>query len=296
MAEDAPAKAEERRAELDNVQRRFDALIQKRNELNDASRQLRQERDLLNNGRQEFRDRLEKAKTERERCNALMAEARTRRNEFQGQAKALIGSRKGKAGAMAQSLPLQVRQLEKQVRDLEFQQQTTQITIEKERELLKVLKAKGTELAQLKTQLTAQREIKVDLDNIDGSISELFAQADLAHKEMQAHYAEAQQHHEEFVKAIEESRVVSREADGKHKEFVAARIAADDAHQKAMELREKMIAIQGERRAEFEADRRELREVNQAARQAVADPRRLEEKAEDDLALLKTGGKIRIGL
>jgi uncharacterized coiled-coil DUF342 family protein len=287
-----PRTEKDPRAEYDNLQKRYDAYVQKRNELNDLARQLRQERDLLNEGRRKFRERMDEAAAERDRLNAEMKAAKERRNELQAQAKQLIEQRKGKAGGVAKSLPLQARQLEKQVKDLVHKQETQPHTIEDERELLKLIKAKQTELDQLRKQLDASREIKVDLNDLDSSIDELFRMADAEHEKVKALNKEANRFHEEFLQAAQEARVVNKEANEKHQEFVNAKERADEQHQKAMELKEQMITLRNDRRQEIESQRREVREYNQEARRKVSDPGAMDERADDALEALKKGGKI----
>ncbi len=87
---------------------------------------------------------------------------------------------------------------------------------------------------------------------------------------------------------------VTREGNEKHRGYVEARMGADEQHQKAMELREQMIGLRNERRAEYEANKKELYDVNRAAREAVT--RGIEEKAEEGLEALKKGGKISFGI
>lgn len=296
MAESTQVKPADSRAQMDNLQNKYDSFVQKRNELNDAARQLRQERDMLHDARKRFKDQMDAAKVKRDELNAKMREAKTRRNELQAQAKELIKSRQSKGGEVSKSLPLQARQLEKQIQEMELRQQTQPHTIEKERELLKQIKAKGQELAEIRTKLDVNREVKVDLNNLDQAIDDLFKQADEAHNEVQAFHKEASKFHDEFVQAVEESRVLTREANEKHKAYIEARERSNEQHAKAMELREQMITIRGERRAEYEAHKRELQDYNKGVQQAVADPKRLEEKAKDDLDALKKGGKISFGM
>ncbi len=280
------------RKDYENLQKRYDAFVQKRNELNDLGRQLRQERDLLNEGHREFRKRMDEASKKRDELNAKMREAKKRRNEFQAQAKQLIGQRKGKAGGGEKSIPLQVRQLEKEVRDLDRKQETQPHTIHEERDLLKIIKAKQEELTELRKKMEAHRALKVDLSDLDGSIDELFRLADAEHEQVKAFNKEATKWHDEFVKAAEEGRVVQREGNEKHQEFIAVREKADEQHKKAMELKEKMISIRNEERKEREAHRRELKEYNESVRQEVADPKKMDEHADDALDALKKGGKI----
>ena len=103
---------------------------------------------------------------------------------------------------------------------------------------------------------------------------------------------EAQTHHEAFIAAVKETRVLVAEANKKHDEFVACKTKADEMHNKAMELREKVMAVKGERAAQYRAEKNEIRGINDRARQAVNDPAARKRAEDSALELLKKGGKI----
>src|SRR4029077_19331793 len=108
--------------------------------------------------------------------------------------------------------------------------------------------------------------VAVDLGEADASIDALFAKADEEHEIVSKFMKEAQAHHEAFIAAVKETRVLVNEANKKHEEFVACKTKADECHNKAMEMREKVMQIRGERKAEFDARRKEVQEVNTVAR------------------------------
>lgn len=296
MADKGQANRGDDRAQMDNLQKRYDNYVEKRNELNDLGKKLRAERDMLNDATKDFRARMDAAKTQRDKLNAEMREAKKRRNEFQEQAKALIASKQAKGGDFSKSLPLQARHLEKEIRDMEYQHMTQPQSIEKERDFLKALKAKKEELAELQEQLDENKSLKVDLDDLDTAIDDLFKRADEEHAKVQALHKESNKHHEEFVEALEESKVVRTEANDKHKEYIATRERADEQHNKAMEIREQLLAIRGEQRAERERARNEIRAFNNQAKQALNDPNKRKEVEEDAISALKKGGKISLGV
>ena len=217
------------------------------------------------------------------------------RNAYQDQAKALIAEKKGKAGAVSSSLPLQVRKLRNDLQAMVEQQQTTTLTIAKERVLVEKIGETWKELKLKEQELAKQKTVAADLSETDGSIDALFAKADEEHEIVSKFMKEAQQHHEAFIAAVKETRVLVAEANKKHDEFVACKTKADEYHTKAMELREKVVQIRGEKKAEYDARRKELQEVNQVARRNVADPRGIERAQESALEQLKKGGKIQLG-
>lgn len=294
VTSEAPAAVSQ--AEADNLQKRFDSLIEKRNELNNLARGLRDSRNLLNDQNKEFRNRMDQAKEARDRYNKLMREAKDKRNEYQAQAKELIAQKQKKTGDQTKSPALQARHLEKEIHDMEYRHQTQTHTVEQERDLLKALKEKGAELRQLKVQLAATASADSNLDDLDASINDLFKKADEAHAEVQKLHGESNRHHEAFVSALEEAKVVQKEANTKHKEYIAVREKADESHNKAMEMREELLTIRNERRSEREKSRQEINAFNNQARDALNSPEKRDELEQDAISMLKKGGKLSFGV
>lgn len=281
--------------EIRNLQDKFHNLLDQRNHYNDLAKEARDGRNLLNDQRREKAELLEELKGKRDAANDEMRKHKERRNAYQDQAKALIAQKKGKTGALERSLPLRVRKLRNDIENALERQETTVMAPHKERDLIDSVRHMQAELDRLEKELAKQKTIEVDLDDTDQAIDQLFAQADAEHEKVKKWNETARGHHEKFVATIKEIRVVQKEADTKHKEFVAIKEKADEYHNKAMELREKVMAVRGERRAEFQRRRDEINSVNRAARQNVNDPKAIEKANEDALEQLKKGGKISLG-
>lgn len=290
------------RVELENLGRKADAIVQKRNEFNAQAVAARDERNLLNDKRNQLFDQMDPIKQERDGHNAKMREAIALRNEFQAQAKALIQQKRARfkkdlkpGEKLPQNPHFRARELLAEIKDLEFSQQTRVLTIQKENELIKQLRLKQHEYVKVRREAEQSKKLKVDLGEAETAIDALFAKADEQHKVVQNEYKLAQGAHERYVKLVNEVGSVGAEANKHHKHFLELREKADAEHKAFLELREKMLELKGQ---EF-ADRREAREVikeqSRKVRQAVADPTRLGEYAESALEKLKKGGKIQIG-
>ena len=283
------------RPDLRNLQDKFNSLLEQRNSFNDLARKAADERNQLNEQRRTRSAVIEEHKTKRDAANEEMRKHKELRNAYQDQAKALIAEKKGKVGAVSHSLPMQVRKLRNDLQAKVELQQTTTLTIAKERVLVEEISELWKELKAKEAELKQQSAVKVDLSEADQSIDALFAKADEEHEQVTKWMKEAQAHHEAFIAAVKETRVLVNEANKKHDEFVACKTKADEYHQKAMELREKVMAVRNERKAEYDARRQEVREVNQVARKNVSDPRGIERAQESALDQLKKGGKISLG-
>lgn len=294
-AEGEGGEKKEAYVDIRNLQDKFNSLLEQRNNFNDLARKAADERNQLNEQRRSKAAGIEASKAARDAANEEMRKHKELRNAYQDQAKALIAEKKGKAGAVSSSLPLQVRKLRNDLQSMVEQQQTTTLTIAKERVLVEKIAETWKELKAKEQELQKQKSVQVDLSDADQTIDALFAKADEEHEIVTKFMKEAQAHHEAFIAAVKETRVLVNEANAKHAEFVACKTKADEYHTKGMELREKVMQIRGEKKAEFDARRKEVQEVNTVARRNVADPRGIERAQESALEQLKKGGKISLG-
>lgn len=284
-----------RPVDVRNLQDKFNSLIEARNQSNDLARAAADARNQLNEARRGKSEEIETHKAARDAANEVMRTHRAARDAYQEQAKALIAQKKGKAGALDRSLHLQVRKLQNDIAAMVEQQQTAVLSPSKEKVLVEKIRDLFLELKAKEAELKQQKVVEVDLSDTDGSIDDFFAKADAEHVQVVAALKEAQGHHEKFIAGVKEIRMLVSEANKKHAEFVAHKQKADESHTRAMELREKVMAVRSERKAEFDAQRKEIQQVNQTARRNVADPKALDRLKDDALEQLKKGGKISLG-
>jgi len=88
--------------------------------------------------------------------------------------------------------------------------------------------------------------------------------------------------------------IVIAAADKKHQEFLETRDAADAQHNKARDLRDKILEIRAEKRAERDEQRRDLAEVNASVRKELLDKDKLDKAADSALKQLLSKGKIEL--
>jgi uncharacterized coiled-coil DUF342 family protein len=289
------------RQEIENLSKKADMFAQKRNEFNDQARAARGERDLLHGKQKEFYDQMDALKKERDALNAQLQAAKELRGTYQNEAKRLIADKRSKfkkddaPGAPPRNPHFLARELQAEINDLEFSQQTRVLSVAQENELIKQLRLKRVALEKVRKDAEKARQLKVELGDADKAIDELFAKAEEQHQLVVALHKQSNEVHEKFVKLVNELGTLRAEANKHHKRFLEMREKADAEHKQFVELREKMLELKGQ---EF-ADRREAREVikqqRQRVRHAVADPRGLDQHAESALEQLKKGGKIRLG-
>lgn len=280
-----------------NLQAKFNALLDQRNEMHELAKAARTERDMLNEQRRVKSLDIEQHKLARDAANEVMRQHKEIRNAYQDQAKALIAAKKGKAGegAVERSLPLTVRKLRNDIQAMVEQQQITILSPSKEKVLVEKIRDLWLELKAKETELKKQKTVEVEMADTDGSIDALFAKADEEHGLVVAALKEASSHHDKFIAGVKEIRVLVQEANKKHAEFVACKEKADECHNKGMELREKVMSVRNERKAMFDAERKEIQQVNTTARRNVSDPNAIDRYKEKALDELKKGGKITLG-
>jgi uncharacterized coiled-coil DUF342 family protein len=291
LTEDA-AKKKEEIEQLRNSEKKYQALIQRRNELNDAARVIREERDLLNGKRKELRDQMDVNKKERDDFVTQMKQHKEIRNKLQQQAKDLIQKKRKKKGDFVKNLPLRFEELKADIQMMEYRQETTPMSTHDENELIKKIKEKRREFKETQKQMQKQQVIEVDITDTDNAITELFKKADEEHALVQKFYDDSQKKHDEYMKLVKEIATLINESNKKHKEYLEMRTEAQDNHDKANEMRSKIVSIKKERRSRIFEDKEILRQQNLQARKSVLDKDKLEKVADESVDELKKGRKI----
>lgn len=293
--DERPKSAEQK--ERENLEKKADLFVQKRNELNDQANLLRSERELLNGKKGELLDQMDTLKKERDGHNGQLRQHKEKRNAYQQQAKLLIAKQRGekKKAQQVMSPVFRVKELESEIRDQEYQQQTTVMTVKEENKLIASIRKKRLELSTLRKDAVKAEALSVDLRDTSQAIDQLFALADAEHQEVLRHYKLAQDAHGRFLRAFNEAAQIIAAANAKHQELVEARQKADEQHQHFLELRAKILELRGKESVERQEARAILREQRKRVHEAVEDPKKLAEAAETTLERLKRGGKISLG-
>ena len=139
---EAAMEAPKTEADVRNLQDKFNHLLDQRNQFNDLARKSAEERNQLNDHRREMAVGIEAHKTARDAANEEMRKHKELRNAYQDQAKSLIAEKKGKSGAgIERSLPLLVRKLRNDLQSKIELQQTTTLSVAKERVLVEEISA-----------------------------------------------------------------------------------------------------------------------------------------------------------
>lgn len=291
MPEEVLNKKEELE-QLKDAEKKYQAYIARRNELNDMAKVVREERDMINESRKKLKEEMDKVKKERDELVSKMRHHKEIRNKLQEQAKQLIEAKRKKKGEVFRNLPLRVEELKADFQMLEYRQETVPMSSAKENELIEKMREKRAEYERTKKLMDKQKTVEIDITDKDKAIDELFKKADEEHKMVQKYYEENQKKHEKFVKLVNELSVTIGEANKKHAQFVEIKGEANAVHDKAFEMKSKIIAIKSERRKRRDDARKAIQDQNIMARRAVMDKKTLEKIADDAVDELKKGKKI----
>lgn len=288
------AEKKEEIEQLKDAEKKYQAYISRRNELNQMAKIVREERDMLNESRKKIKEQIDELKKERDELVINMKEHKKLRNRYQEEAKKLINAKIKRKGEVFKNLPLRVEEIKADCQMLEYRQETVPMSLAEENELIESLREKRKEFKRIQKQQEKQEKVEIDITDKDKAIDELFKKADEEHTLVQKYYDESQKKHKKYIKIVNELSVGISEANKKHGQYVELRNDAQKIHEKAFEMRSKIIGIKGERRKRFQEAKKAIAEQNIKARKAVSDKKKLEEIADKSVDALKKGEKINL--
>ena len=278
------------KSELDIAEIKYRSLLDKRDEANAEASVPKDERNTLNAQKRELIDEMQELKKKRDSLVAEMRKHKSKRNELQKRAKELIGLRKGKK--FKTSLPVEIDNMRLEIHKLQMRQETTALSLPKENELIDAVRVKKKDLDELEEVYEEQKKLILEMEGVDDTITEFFKKADEEHEMVVKLSNAAQEIHETIVVQIKEISHLIAESDKKHKEFLKIRERADHYHNRAQEMREKILSERKEKRKEMAEARRVLKDQNLAAHKALFDEEKLDEDAAKALETLLTKGRV----
>ncbi len=282
-------------SELDQAEIKLESLLERRTALNQEAQLSRQERDMVHEKKRELSATLRGLKDRRAAYAAEARAHRAKRDEAQGKAKALIELRRKMRSRTGASVTQELRNLKKQIAQMEMRQQTASLTLSEENELIDELKGHLKRAKELESLKTEQDAISAEVHDLDGTITELFAIAEKEHQAAAELSAQARAVHEETLDLVAAISTLVAEGDAKHQAYLDARGKADDVHAKVVEMRDKVLSIRGAKRAEAQESRNALRDQNRSVRRTLYDEKKLEESADAALKALLQKGRVEIG-
>jgi uncharacterized coiled-coil DUF342 family protein len=280
--------------ELRSAEEKFQSLVTKRDELSQQAQAIRVERDALNDKKKELRGYLDDLRDQRRSLSSKVGNHKKKRDDLQLKAKSMIAMKQKLRSSMNKEARMSLTDKKREMHRLEMEQQTIPVPIEEEAELVKKIKNLYKQISELEGLVKEQKEIQLSVQEIDDTIDEAFKLANSEHQHLMLYVNERREIDSKLDTVVNDIGIVIAAADKKHQEFLEMRDAADAQHNKARELRDKILEIRATKRAERDEQRRDLAEVNASVRKELLDKDKLDKAADSALKQLLSKGKIEL--
>jgi len=282
-AEAKPEEVEFLRAKLRELK------IQARDELEVLRRdrdQMREYKTIRDDHNKEVRGLIESVKAEREerdRINKDISEAKDRRTAIHDQLKSVYDEIRDLRSNLVGSPSTDQRRMMRRVEELEWRQQTDQLTRDEELSIVE-------EIAKIESKLVKiglEKEKQDRISEIRRFARKLKEEASEAHEKVIELSEQSQIHHQEVVRIRPQLEEYKKSADTAHKNFVEWLKKVKDGEEKLKEIRTQIDDIQSKLR-KFTVEKRDVE------RQDLRDQQRIQtrERTEEAVEKLQSGKRL----
>lgn len=282
-AEAKPEEVEFLRAKLRELK------MQARDELEVLRRdrdQMREYKNIRDEHNKEVRGLIESVKAEREerdRINKGISEAKDRRTAIHAQLKSVYDEIRELRSNLVGSPSTDQRRMMRRVEELEWRQQTDQLTRDEELTIVE-------EIAKIEAKLVKiglEKEKQDRISELRRLARKLKEEASEAHEKVIELSEQSQIHHQEVVRIRPQLEEYKKSADTAHKNFVEWLKKVKDGEAKLKEARTQIEDIQGKLR-KFTVEKRDVE------RMEIRDQQRAQERERTDAAVekLQSGGRL----
>ncbi|MFX0053650.1 MAG: coiled-coil protein [Promethearchaeota archaeon] len=278
MTEAADAKPED----IEFLRARLRELkIQAREDLEVLRRdrdQMRQYKTVRDEHNKEVRGLIESVKAEREerdRINKEISEAKDRRSAIHAQLKSVYEEIRELRSNIVGSPSTDQRRMMRRVEELEWRQQTEQLSMDEERSIVE-------EIAKIEAKLVKIGQEKEKQDRIHEQrrlARRLKEEASEAHQRVLKLSEQSQIHHQEVVRIRPQLEEFKRSADTAHQNFVEWLKKVKDGETKLKDVRTEIDEIYGKIR-KHEAERRDTAETERKEEKKVHEQERVDAAVE----------------
>ncbi|MEE8198293.1 MAG: coiled-coil protein [Thermoplasmata archaeon] len=216
--DNANVEADRHRHRRDELNTRTKGWIEKRDTLNAQVRQHIEEAAEHRTERDSLNEAVQGAKTERETWNRKVSELLDELNRLR--------RRKTPQGA----IPLE--KLKRDLRGLEFRQQTSVLAVDKERDLIEQIARLRAEIKGREKVLEEDQEVQA----LQATVKDTKETAEHHHEEVTRLADEAQVHHDAMVSLYEQADAARGEADNAQEQFIKTKMMADKEHQRHIDF------------------------------------------------------------
>ncbi len=216
--DNANVEADRHRHRRDELNTKTKGWIEKRDALNAQVRQHIEEAAEHRTERDSLNEAVQGAKTERETWNRKVSELLDESNRLR--------RRKTPRGA----IPLE--KLKRDLRGLEFRQQTSVLAVDKERDLIEQIARLLAEIKGREKVLEEDEEVQA----LQATVKDTKETAEHHHEEVTRLADEAQVHHDAMVSLYEQADAARGEADNAQEQFIKTKMMADKEHQRHIDF------------------------------------------------------------
>lgn len=203
-----------------------------RDKLNEETRTWLKLRDELNTEVRRLMEQANKHRAERDRLNGEVRAAKQQRDEWNRKANELS---KRVSKLKKNYLPrgnIPVGQMKRKLKAMEFQQMTSVLTPDKERELIEAISKYRAEIKERERALEENPEVRKALEEA----REAKRKAEEMHNCVEELAQKAQEEHEAMLALYDQSDAVRRDADMAQSDLIRTKMGADTEHRKHIEL------------------------------------------------------------
>ena len=284
------------RDQLKSMESKLRRLRDIRQQHNEAGKRSADSRNSIQKEYKKLREEIDVKLTENKEIRNKAKTHQARRDAIQQQVRELIGQAKNSRGEKGKKSPiLELSEIQSQIDKLETMLETTGMTLDKENKVLKLVKKHSNRKKELEPLVAEELRIKVDLDNIEGSIQELKAEADAEHKAMVDLHDEADKLWETIKPLFEERDFKKAEGDRLHEAFLECRKQADEVHTEVVAMLEQVNQIRDKLKQERLEAQSWIDDHNESVRKALKTPDQDDKMASSLTQALLGGTSISLG-
>ena len=295
-APDADGSDADLRDQLKSMEAKLRRLRDIRQQHNDAGKRNADSRNSIQKEYKKLREEIDQLLAENKEIRNKAKAHQARRDAIQQQIRELIGQSKNSRGEKGKKSPiLELSEIHSQIEKLETTLEITGMSLDKENKILKLIKKHNVRKKELEPLVEEAMRIKIDIDNIEGSIQELKIEADTEHKAMVEFHKEADELWETIKPRFEERDFKKAEGDRLHESFLECRKQADEVHAQVVEMLEQVNQIRDKLKQERLEAQSWIDDHNEAVRKALTTPDQDEKLAGALTQSLLAGSAISFG-
>jgi uncharacterized coiled-coil DUF342 family protein len=289
-------EGDEVKERLQTMEAKMRKLADQRRSHNESARAHADQRDAVQNQYSELREEIKEILDSQKEVRNKAKIHQARRDAIQEQLRNLFSRSKSSKAGREKSVILQLSEKSAQVEKIEERLVIDgTLTIEVENRLHKKLKLLKSEIKQLEPHVQEEMRIKIDIDDLEGSIEQLKLEADDEHKQMVALHDEADKIWDGIKPKFEERDFLKSEGDRLHNLFSKSREDADAVHAQIEELRAQVTEVKNELHA-LQAERKSWISLhNKSVDDSTSTPKDDAELADSLVSKLMGSGALSLG-